>query len=296
MIDARHQAEQRGHFEPLGRLLYLITEHGTIQFPVKDGEGVGPDIAALLKPEDQGAPGVPPVPDVNTLLVLGAWAGLPPIRHDSSTPCPKCQTVCDSCAGKGTKICQGFGCGGRGTTDGQWILCPADGCSLQTGKINPVGCETCRGSGQVREQVTCQMCKGSKVMHCPRCKGAGKIATGYKGGQMPGPNSQGQMRMPPVCASCNGSSVYDGFVEQPVEKFTNAVLSVRESVLGYRLLGPISAFCIADHRTHATRIFDVKPDAMGDYLMLAIGGARQQKAYLVGGSIRERMTSAGARK
>ena len=33
MIGVRHLAEQRGHFEPLGRLQWLRTEHGMIQFP-----------------------------------------------------------------------------------------------------------------------------------------------------------------------------------------------------------------------------------------------------------------------
>jgi hypothetical protein len=292
MLDVRHQAEQRGHYEPLGRLLSLITEHGAIQFPIENGEGTGPDIAALLKPESEGAAGVPPVADMNTLLVLGVWSGLPPIRHDSSTPCPKCRAACDSCDGSGKKQCQGFGCGGQGWVPGKWVLCPAENCSGKTGKINPEGCDTCHGAGQITEQNECQMCNGTKVMKCPRCKGSGKIATGYKGGSMPGFDQAKQRTVvPPVCSSCKGSAVYEGFEPQDIEKFTNAVLVGGRSA--YRVLGPITSFCISDFRGRHTRIFDVVPDVVGDIAVLLVGA---NKAYMVGGVIRERLMSGGSRK
>jgi hypothetical protein len=297
MIDARHQAEQRGHYEPLGRLLALMTEHGTIQFPIQDGEGLGPDVAAFLPSVDSSAPGVAPVADLNTLIVLGAWTGLPPIRCDSTTPCPKCKTKCDSCDGSGTKQCEGVGCGGSGTVPGKWILCPAENCSGKTGKINPAGCDTCHGAGQIAEQLECPMCKGSKRMQCPRCHGSGKISTGYRGGAMPGfDQSKGRTVVPPVCTTCKGTAFYEGFAEQDVETFTNAFLKYDRAV--YAVLGPIRSFCISDHRMRHTRIFDVGPDSAGDLAVLLVpnSGPVLAKSYLVGGVVRERMTSAGTRK
>ena len=47
MLDLRHQAEQRGHFEPLGRLLSLDTGHGVIEFGTQQGEATGPDLAIV---------------------------------------------------------------------------------------------------------------------------------------------------------------------------------------------------------------------------------------------------------
>ena len=292
MVDLRHSAEQRGHLQPLGRLLYLMTDHGTIQFPVVNGEGIGPDLAAHLVPESASAPGVAPVADLSTLIVLGEWTGLPPIRHDSTTPCPKCRSACDSCDGSGKKVCQGYGCGGRGTVDGKWLPCPGVNCSERNGKINPA-CETCRGTGQIAEQNPCPMCDKTGKMTCPRCKGSGKIATGYQGGKVPGFSSEkNRMVVPPQCAACQGTTWYDGFTEQEVEKFTNAVLTRDRSI--YAVLGPIRSFVISDAATRHTRIFEVSPDAMGDLMVLLVPGAKGlRKAYLVGGVVREKMAAAG---
>jgi hypothetical protein len=297
LVDMRHQAEQRGHTQPLGRLLYLTTDHGTIQFPVVNvvnGEGIGPDLAAYLVPESASAPGVAPVADLNTLIVLGAWMGLPPIRHDSTIACPKCRTDCDSCDGSGKKQCQGYGCGGRGTVDGKWRPCPGENCSAATGKINAAGCDTCHNSGHVAEQNPCPMCNATGKMTCPRCKGTGKIATGYQGGQVPGfSKEKNRMVIPPQCAACNGTTWYEGFAEQEVEKFTNAVLTRDRSV--YAVLGPIRSFVISDVVTRHTRIFDVTPDAMGDFMVLLVPATKGllRKAYLVGGVVREKLAAAG---
>ena len=184
----------------------------------------------------------------------------------------------------------------RGAWHGRWEMASVSGpnCSAETGKVNPA-CETCRGAGQIAEQNPCPMCDNTGKMTCPRCKGSGKIATGYQGGRVPGFSSEkNRMVVPPQCAACQGTTWYDGFTEQEVEKFTNAVLTRDRSI--YAVLGPIRSFVISDVATRHTRIFEVSPDAMGDLLVLLVPGAGigvLRKAYLVGGVVREKMAAAG---
>jgi hypothetical protein len=304
MIDVRHQAEQRGHFAPLGRLLYLETAHGTIQFPVEMGEGTGPDLAFVLR---QMA--IPEVrdesqPDGNTLVVLGEWLGLPPVRRSSDMPCLLCKHDCDICDGGGKKICEGYQCGGTGWVPGPFQLCTAAGCSAEKGRPNPEGCEVCHGAGQVPEHLVCPMCEGTKLMTCSRCKGTGKFSTGFQGGSLDYKS--------PQCDACQGTGYQGMYVMQDVKKFTNAVLqytvtafrsnlkSGRKNVRhGSRqemlVLGPIHRFAVSDFQSSRTRLFDVNADSLGDFLVLLVPAtARQkpQKAYLVGGIIRERVAQA----
>ena len=63
----------------------------------------------------------------------------------------------------------------------------------------------------------------------------------------------------------------------------------------FLVLGPIREFAIRDPQSLRTRIFDVGPDAAGDWLVLlvpALATMRPQKAYLVGGVVRERSQNA----
>ena len=146
MVDLRHQAEQRGHYEPLWRLLYLKTPHGNIHWPVENGEAIGPDVALSstdgerLYPRafDAGCTEDDPLGTrpgeilrkVNILLLLGPWLPLPPVRVNSSTPCPKCRGLCVNCHGKGKKQCEQVGCGGLGHVEVQGQLtCAAPECS-----------------------------------------------------------------------------------------------------------------------------------------------------------------------
>jgi hypothetical protein len=294
MIDVRHQAEQRGNFSPLGRLMYIDTAHGRIEFPAENGDGVGPDLAFLLRQTL-----LPSVADEmresgiqveSALLVLGAWAGLPPLRRNSGKPCPKCRHDCDICDGSGKKQCEGFGCGGNGWIPGPWKLCPAPGCSAQLGKPNPSGCEVCRGAGQIPEELPCRMCKGTKIMTCSRCRGTGKFSTGFINGST-------DWRLP-KCKACGGSSYQGTHQMQDVAKFTNAELvslsrtspSARPDTKKHLVLGPIYSLCVSDFESSRARVFDVGVDSAGDLLVLIVpANARQkpQKAYLVGGVIRE---------
>jgi hypothetical protein len=294
MVDLRHQAEQRGHFEPFGRLLTLDTAHGLIEFGTHQGECVGPDLAQYFTPSNF---------ELQGFLVLGQWMGLPAIRKNSITPCSKCKRVCDVCAGTGQKLCEGVGCGGQGFVPGKFVSCPAAGCHAETGKYKP-DCAVCGASdvrGMIREKAMCLMCLGVKgpdgftVMKCSACKGSGKRSTGRINGAL-------DYRLA-ACAGCGGTGWKGELVPQDVAKFTNAQLDPLKWQDGKKwpqqtmlALGPIQAFTIKDFVENRIRTFGVLPDEQGDYLNLlvpkVVRNSPRCKAYLVGGVVRERVGQA----
>lgn len=307
MVDLRHEAEQRGHFEPLGRLLAIETAHGMIEFGTGQGEGLGPDLAEMLTvlKNDPDAYLYKDMPNVEALeydprnpklIVLGPWLGLPSLRKNSTAPCPKCKRVCEVCDGTGKKLCEI--CGGLGHTPGNWISCPGPGCHRDTGHYKD-DCATCKLSevrGQLREQNMCLMCCGVKradgftVMKCSACRGAGKRSTGIVGGSL-----DWQL---PKCKACAGTGWKGTFAPQDVKKFTNAQLDPlqwpdektwpKQTMLA---LGPIHSFTIKDFMQNRIRTFGVSQDSQGDYLMLLVPKVPRahSKAYLVGGVVRERI-------
>jgi hypothetical protein len=286
MIDARHAAEQRGLYSPLGRLLWLQTQHGMIQLPETE-EGGGPDIAGCFSEFASLGPNSPLeawAAQLSDLLVLGQWSGLPSIRVPSTKRCPVCLHDCDACAGKGVIQCNGLNCGGRGWVSGNWISCPGPGCHAATGKYNP-DCEQCHDSpirGQIAEHLPCPRCKGTKLIQCERCRGTLKFSTGKIEGAL-------DYRLP-SCKACDGTGTQGAWQKQDVKKFTNArlrMVSKRE----FLVLGPIQSFALHDFETARPRIFDVTPDEKGDLLVLIVpasGKQKAQKAYLVGGVVKPR--------
>ena len=290
MIDLRHSAEQRGHYSPLGRLLSMQTDKGTIVWPSEQGEGVGPDLAEIVD-TDRGFARF-------SLIVLGQWFGLPPLRKNSTSPCPKCKHACDICDGSGKKQCEGVACGGRGTVPGPGELCPAPNCSAQTGKPKPE-CEKCGGSGWYAGLITCPMCLGSGKMTCSRCRGTGRFATGRVNG-----STDWTL---PKCKACDGTGWKGSFIKQDLAKFTNARLlridryktpvSKHKKGGEFLALGPILNFIVQDFTTNRPRSFDVQRDDKGDLLFLLVPASprqKPQKAYLVGGVVRERTRESGA--
>jgi hypothetical protein len=291
MIDLRHQSEQRGHFEPLGRLLSIETAHGTIEFGTLQGVATGPDLAQISIPnETVEKPQFEQVQSFSlnpALLVLGAWTGLPALRRNSTVPCPKCKHACEVCHSTGKKQCEGLDCGGRGYTLGKWVSCPGPGCHKDTGNYKP-DCATCAGSdvrGMMREMVPCLMCKGTTMMTCSACRGTKKRSTGLVNGSL-------DWRLP-ACKACGGTGLKGELVAQPLEKFTNAELVHTTNHVtehGILALGPIHSFSLKDFTTAKLRTFEVSSDALGDFLMLLVPkvlrGSRS-KAYLVGGVVRE---------
>lgn len=301
MLDLRHSAEQRGHFSPLGRLLSLQTAHGLIQWPSENGEGVGPDLALGLTSERSTQSQDQLTIDLEfNLIILGQWAGLPALRKNSTTPCPKCRHACDICTGSGEKLCEGIDCGGRGWIPGMWVSCPGPGCHKDTGQYKS-DCATCATSdvrGQMREQVECKMCHGTGQMVCSRCRGTGKFSTGHANGSL-------DWRLP-KCKACAGTGWKGTLEKQNIAKFTNAELVVHKNprpgfkslvLQSWLALGPIHAFSVMDFQTNRPRTFEVSADEKGDLLMLLVPASprqKPQKAYLVGGIVRERGATQGA--
>ncbi len=283
MISLRHSAEQRGNFSPLGRLQWMRTEHGLIRFPAINGDGCGPDIAVR---EDEGTcNGV-----LDELIVLGHWEGLPALRVNTSKPCPKCRHACHVCGSSGKKLCEL--CGGAGTVAGNWLPCPGPGCVRDTGGFANGGkiaanCITCGNSGQVKEQNLCAMCEGSKQMTCSQCAGTGKYSTGRANGAV-------DWEVSPRCKFCDGTTFVGEWKRQDEAQFMNATLLHRDAKgrrKAYRVLGPIREFAIRDPHSLRSRIFDVSADSAGDLLVLLVPRSKMQKpqkAYLVGGVVRER--------
>jgi hypothetical protein len=306
MIDVRHQAEQRGQFEPVGRLLSLDTAHGLIEFGIQNGEYAGPDLGEtdfLEHPSHKDPTTHVPLQIGAALLVLGQWLGLPAIRKNSTTPCVKCKRVCDVCAGTGMKLCEGVGCGGRGFVPGKFVSCPEPGCHSDTGQFK-AGCKTCGGSdvkGMIREQNICLMCLGVKgpdgftIMKCSACRGSGKRSTGRVNGSL-------DYRLP-ACKACGGTGWQGKLVAQDTAKFTNAQLDPLKWRDGKTwptqtmlALGPIQSFTIKDFADNRIRTFGVLRDEQGDYLNLlvpkTVRNSPRCKAYLVGGVVREKVGQA----
>jgi hypothetical protein len=310
MIDVRHQAEQRGDYEVLGRLVIIETAHGLIEFPAEHGEWAGPDIGWTLTPFNEAPPPEKPVEgasyydvysfggsiDFNTLIVLGAWPGLPALRQTTGDPCNHCLHVCDICNGTGKKQCEGLDCGGRGFINGNWLSCPGPGCHAETGQFKP-NCATCATSpiqGQIREQIVCPMCKGEKVIVCTGCKGTKKRSTGHVNGSL-------DWRLP-ACKACGGTGRKGKWIPQDLKKFTNAELKRPRGAsdktpwkLDMLALGPIHSFTIKDLATARLRLFEVSQDAAGDFLMLLVPKTvrANSRAYLVGGVVSERVAQRG---
>jgi hypothetical protein len=131
------------------------------------------------------------------------------------------------------------------------------------------------------------MCDGSKLMTCARCKGTGKFSTGKVNGAVDWNLG--------ACKACEGTGLRGEWQRQDVTKFANATLRIprtgKTAAKGYLVLGPIQSFALRDFESGLTRTFDVTPDAMKDLLVLLVPRSPQQKpqkAYLVGGIVRER--------
>ena len=274
-------------FRALGRLLYLQTDHGKIDFPAHDGEYIGPDWR--FSTDGEVLPiSLDSIRNVGYLLVLGQWEGFPALRKQTTQPCSKCRHACDICDGSGKKQCEGFQCGGRGWVPDltHLLSCSAAGCLAETGKAK-LDCTLCGGAGQIYEQKTCPMCLGTKLMTCARCSGTGKFSTGKINGAV-------DWNLP-ACKACDGTGLRGEMVRQDVAKFTNATLLIPKSVThgrrkAFRVIGPIREFALMDFRSQRTRVFEVYPDAANDLLVLLVPRSpmqRPQKAYLVGGIVRE---------
>jgi hypothetical protein len=133
--------------------------------------------------------------------------------------------------------------------------------------------------------------RGISLMTCPRCKGSGKFSTGKINGSIDWNLA--------ACKACDGTTFRGELVRQDINRFTNALLAVprtaKNAAKAFRVIGPIREFALHDFRSGGARIFDVRPDDKGDYLVMLVPRSLQQKpqkAYLVGGIVRERASHA----
>jgi hypothetical protein len=279
-IALRHSAEQRGNFSPIGRLLWLKFEQGVLGFRA-DGQGApsGPVVAGVIRAEIETETFRAKWPDPNAMLILGSWPGFPSLRRNTSKSCPKCLHACDGCQ-KGRKLCSL--CGGKGWIGGNWLPCPGPGCNKETGNFKG-DCRTCNGTGQVPEHNPCSMCDSTGKEFCPKCRGTGKYSTGKRGGSVDWDS--------PRCKACDGTTYVGKWAEQDLKKFTiNRVSILKRPGNGYFVLGPILAFGLRDCEDFRERVFVAEADDQGSELGLLVPASaeqRPQKAYLVGGFVRE---------
>lgn len=286
IVNRRHEAHRRGQYQVIGSISFLETAHGAMRFPVRENIPSGPTLAYAL--EDKGGR-----LEVNEqeLILLTEWKGLPDLREKlPGTQCNACLRTCDVCSGGGRKVCEGVGCGGRGWRPGPLVDCKEPGCLEETGHFNPA-CQACKGNGQLPEPVKCEMCDGTGEISCSRCRGTGKYSTGIV--------NAGTNFMDGRCKTCHGEQCQVKVTPQRVEHFVNAFLP--DPVRGpFVAIGPIFAIAIdltmekAIEYNTPVRVFDVEPDALGDYLFLLMSSeTRPIWPYMIGGFLRER-NDAGA--
>jgi hypothetical protein len=211
------------------------------------------------------------VPESDQLIVTSPWQGLPAKWDDSEEFCPDCLADCDVCQGRGSKVCEGYQCGGSGKVPTPMEPCPATGCVLETGAIN-VQCEWCRGRGYITRTKDCPTCNGSGQMVCSSCRGTKRRPTGNKGGSLNWRD--------PACESCGGSKFKHTEIPQRIEDFTNARIG---SMIA---LGPIVRFAIESVGGSGVppQVYDVEPDQNNQGLVLLLESDRPGAgAFLIGG-------------
>lgn len=280
MIANRRTWEQRGQYSPLGRLMWLQTERGKIEWRALDGVQTGPDVARVMGITE----------NLDGLILLGSL-DFPPIRVNSTKPCKHCRHDCDMCGLTGKIACNGQSCGGRGWIPGSWLSCPGPGCHKETGRFNPE-CDVCRESairGQIAEHVTCAMCKGTGKVVCQRCKGALKFSTGKLNGSIDWTG--------PSCRYCNGCGFAGKWVAQDVRRLTNALVTGPARKV-WACIGPIYALALMNFETNRPQVLQIRADAEGDYLFLLTpkvrGTGGRRKGFLLGGLVAPERAAVGA--
>lgn len=255
-ITELRESERRGRFSPFGSILYIETERGRIQFPIRPNfEPL--QLAHLIT--DQGTV------DRAKFILPGRWFGLPDLQTVTANQCPECLRDCDLCEGSGKQICTGMGCGGRGWIDGPFQPCPGKRCNAETGKFNPK-CKLCGGSGQIAQQLTCTICHGQKTMVCQRCRGRLKYSTGFKNGALYSLTERNEK-----CKSCLGSARESFIAAQLEESFACADYALPNA----KVLGPVETLSVLVHDPDPDPVQTVAFDGV-----LILTGAIT-KAYLV---------------
>jgi hypothetical protein len=274
MMQERLQAHRRGQFVVLGSISLIETFAGALRFPVSNNVPTGPTVGYMTDSEKKA--------DLQKLIVLTPWEGVPALTEKTEEFCPACLHGCHVCNESGRKICEGVGCGGSGYTLGPADVCPE--CVAKSGKFDPQ-CNKCQGNGAVYPKVECVMCKGSGQIVCSFCKGQTRYSTGLKGGSTD--------FLVGRCTECHGFQRKSITKEQKIDPHVNALLpDPRNGPVA--AVGPIFSFVVdlsEEQREQAgtpVRMFDVRQDAAGDQLFMLIDSTSTPAwPYLVGGLITE---------
>jgi hypothetical protein len=267
MFAGRDKAVRRGEYEMLGRIMLLRTENGDIDFGTK-----GPFLGRLKSKEA-------------ALVLLNEWTGLPDIVSLLPDLCDSCRTTCESCHGKGQRMCMHLGCGGEGRVILGRGPCSAEGCQKQTGKPKH-DCSECSGTGAVINQTAeCPECKGTKMQQCPLCQGSGKMTTGRKNGAPRREDDyiNGHPDPERICADCNGQGRKLKREPQPWKDYALGQLEE------YTVLGPVQAILMTADQTRDPErnmeYFEFRQDKAGNLAALLVAKPDQtgQSMYLYGG-------------
>jgi hypothetical protein len=238
----------RSHIEPIRDLLRAKEYNvmGRLSFV----SIVKPDGTGKLMDFRRAGPFVAEAKNVNQVLLISEWVGLPPHLEASATACPDCQSDCPFCHGAEVRPCTLRYCGGTGK------------------RIDPEKLMDFSGEKQ------CPACHGTGKVKCDACAGTGFYSTGLKDGAKYDPDSRPKQ---PVCETCQGRRTRS--TETPVNLLEFQIAQVGIT----SVIGEIVRFTVIPEQGRAAYRYDVLPDAMGDGMFIVIEPGSPQMAYLVGG-------------
>jgi len=238
----------RSHIDPIRDI--LRTKEYDVMGRLSFVSIVKPDGTQKLMDFRRTGPFVAEAKNVNQVLLISQWTGLPPHLEASATPCPDCQTECLFCKGRRSQICTLRYCGGVGV------------------RRDP------QGLMDFSQEKCCPSCNGLGHIACEGCGGTGRRSTGFLGGAVYDPDARPAQT---VCATCNGRRVLS--TETPVSLLDFQIAQVGT----ISIIGEIVRFTVIPDHGKAAYRYDVLPDGMGDGMFLVIEPGSPQMAYLVGG-------------
>jgi hypothetical protein len=244
----RTPAWLRSHIDPIRDLLRVKEYNvmGRLSFVSL----IRPDGDKRLMDFRRTGPFLAEAKNVNQVLLVSPWAGLPPHLEASTGPCPDCQSDCQFCHGAEYKACTLRYCGGKGK------------------RHDPEGLMDFSG------EEKCPGCNGTGKVKCDGCDGTGLRSTGFKDGAQFDPDARPSQT---VCATCQGRRTLR--VETSVDMADFEIAKVGAS----SIIGEIVRFTVVPEHGRAAFQYDVLPDALGDGMFVVIEPGPPQMAYMVGG-------------
>jgi hypothetical protein len=244
----RTPAWLKAHLDPIRDI--LRTKEYNVMGRLSFVSIVKPDGTKMLMDFRRTGPFVGEAKNVNQVLLISEWKGLPSHLEASTGPCPDCQSKCQFCHGEKTKLCTLRYCGGRGVRSDPQKLMDFSGEEF---------CPSCLGEGRVK---------------CDGCDGTGRRSTGFVGGVSYDPDARPRQA---ICETCKGRRTLTA--ETPVNLLEFQIAQVGTT----SVIGEIVRFIVMPENGRAAYQYDVMPDSLGDGMFLVIEPGPPQMAYLVGG-------------